>query len=188
MLQYETAKKQFYENLGIDVPEKLKETFQNVVTDRKVQLNNIASVMAEADEKEEPQGAFFCDYQIFRQIYRLETRRIGRNGVSEYILLLTVQRVGTLWNSAIADTGLVEGANILEQVVRETLRIGDVAARNGPTQFVILLSSCSYEAGIAVMKRIRRNFTKKIRHRRVELKYELEELSFHWQKQGVIDK
>ena len=106
MLQYETAKKQFYENLGIDVPEKLKETFQNVVTDRKVQLNNIASVMAEADEKEEPQGAFFCDYQIFRQIYRLETRRIGRNGVSEYILLLTVQRVCTLWNSAIADTGL----------------------------------------------------------------------------------
>ncbi len=188
LFQYENAKKQFYENLGIDVPEKLKEMLKNMATDRRLQMNDIASIMEEAGEKEEPHGAFFCDYQIFRQIYRLEVRRVGRIGVSEYILLLTVQRIGTLWNGAIADSGLIEGAGILEQVVRETLRVGDVAARNGPTQYVILLSACSYEAGVLVMKRIRKNFLKKIRHRKIELKYELEEISSHWQKQGVAEK
>ncbi len=180
LYQYESVKKQFYENLGIEMPEKLQKVFQNVATDGKIQLNSIASIQDEAQEKERPRGVFFCDYQIFRQIYRLEMRRIGRLGISEYILLLTVRRVGTFWNGAIADTGLREGASILEQVIKETLRIGDVAARNGPTQYVVLLSACSYEAGLLVTKRIRKNFLRRIKNRKIELKYELEELSFPW--------
>ena len=180
LFQYESVKKQYYENLGIRVPEKLQETFRNVVTDGRIQRTDIASITEEAGEKERPSGAFFCDYQIFRQIYRLEMRRIGRSGISEYILLLTVRRLGTLWSGAIADTGLLEGVSILEQVVRTTLRTGDVAARNGPTQYVILLSACSYEAGVSVTKRIRRNFMRKVKHRKLELEYELEELSAQW--------
>ena len=178
--QYENVKKQFYENLGIRMPEKLKETIQHMATERKTQLNSIAGIAEEAGEKEEPHGAFFCDYQIFRQIYRLEVRRIGRSGISEYMLLLTVRRTGSLWEDAVEDKGLREGAAILEQVIRETLRIGDVAARNGPAQYVVLLSACSYEAGLLVTKRIRKNFLRRIKNRKIELKYELEELSFPW--------
>ena len=159
-----------------------------MVTEGRIQLNNIASIMEDAEEKEEPQGAFFCDYQIFRQIFRLEMRRIGRIGISEYMLLLTVQRVGNFWSGAILDSGLLEAASLLEQVIRDTLRIGDVVSRNGPTQYVILLSSCSYEAGIAVVNRIRKNFMKKVRNRKIELKYELEELSSQWQKREVAEK
>ena len=76
--------------------------------------------------------------------------------------------------------GLLEGANILEQVVRETLRVGDVVTRNGHVQYVVLLSACSYEASVAVAERIRRKFLKRLRHRRLELRYELEELSLQW--------
>ena len=188
LFQYETAKKQFYENLGVEVPKKLQEIFQNVVTDRKGQQVNISGIIEEAEEKEEPRGAFFCDYQIFRQINRLEMRRIGRIGVSEYILLLTVKRTGTFWEGAVADTGLLEGANILEKVVKKTLRVGDVACRNSPTQYVILLSACSYEAGLLVVKRIRKNFLRRIGQRKIELRYELEELTFQWKKQEVMDR
>ena len=94
LLQYEKAKRQFYEKLGVKTPEKLQSIFQDVVTDNEVQTAGISDIVQEAEEKEEPRGAFFCDYQIFRQIYRLEMRRIGRIGISEYILLLTVQRAG----------------------------------------------------------------------------------------------
>ncbi len=181
LLQYEKAKRQFYENFGIKTPEKLQKIFQNVVTDSGIQTEDIAGIMEEASEKKEPQGAFFCDYQIFRQIYRLEMRRIGRIGISEYILLLTVCRLGKLWYGAATDSGLVEAAGVLEQVLKETLRIGDVVTRSGPAQYVILLTACSYEAGIAVTERIRRNFLKKLKHRKLELKYELEELSLQGQ-------
>ncbi len=180
MFQYENAKKQFYENLGIRVPEKLQNTFQKVVTDGRIQLNGIESIMEEAEEKMKPQGVFFCDYQIFRQIYRLEVRRVGRMGISEYILLLSVRRVGSLWSGVALDGGLVEAVALLEKIVKETLRVGDVASRNGPTQYVILLSACSYEAGVSVMKRIQKKFLRKIKNRKIELEYELEELSARW--------
>lgn len=183
MSQYETAKKQFYENLGIRAPEKLQDTFQKVVTDGRIQLGSIESIMEEAGEKEEPHGVFLCDYQIFRQIYRLEVRRVGRIGISEYILLLTVRRVGSLWAGAVSDSGLAEAVALLEKTVRETLRIGDVASRSSFTQYVILLSACSYEAGISVVKRIRKNFLKKVKNRRIELEYELEDLSSAWKEQ-----
>ncbi len=181
LLQYEKAKKQFYEKLGIKTPKKLQAIFQNVVTDSKIQTADIADIIWEAEEKEKPSGAFFCDYQIFRQIYRLEMRRVGRIGISEYILLLTVQRIEKCSSGGGKLTpGLLEGANILEQVVRETLRVGDVVTRNGHVQYVVLLSACSYEASVAVAERIRRKFLKRLRHRRLELRYELEELSLQW--------
>ena len=186
--QYENAKRLFYENLGVRVPQKLQETFQAAEEEEGRKPESIAAVLEEMEEKEEPRGAFFCDYQIFRQIYRLEMRRIGRIGISEYMLLLTVRRTGTFWSGAVEDRGLLEGIRYLEETVRETLRIGDVASRNGPTQYVVLLSSCSYEAGILVARRIRKNFLRKIKNRKIELRYELEELSGRWQRREVAEK
>ena len=76
---------------------------------------------------------------------------------------------------------LLEGADILEKVLKEILRISDVVTRNGHVQYVVLLSACSYEASVAVAERIRREFLKRLRHRRLELRYELEALTLQWQ-------
>ena len=183
LFQYDRAKTQFYENLGIKTPEKLQGVFRENEADSRMQAAAISDIVWEVSEKEKPKGAFFCDYQIFRQIYRLEMRRIDRVGISEYILLLTVQRTGKLQTrrESKIDSGLLEGAAILEQVVKELLRIGDVVARSSPVQYVILLSACSYEAGLAVAERIKKKFLKKIRQRKLELHYELRDLSLQWQ-------
>lgn len=183
MHQYEKAKRQFYKDLGIKTPEKLQSVFQDAAPENRIQTADIADIVCEASEKEEPRGAFFCDYQIFRQIYRLEMRRIDRAGISEYILLLTVRRAGKIQSGGKVkvDSGLLEGAGILEQVAKEILRIGDVVTRSGPVQYVILLSACSYEAGLAVAERIRKRFLRKIKYRKLELQYELKDLSLQWQ-------
>ena len=179
LIQYERAKGQFYKDLGIKTPKKLQDIFQDTAPDEQIQTDNIDNIVWEASEKEEPRGAFFCNYQIFR----LEMRRINRAGISEYILLLTVRRTGRLHTGTRgkADSGLLEGAGMLEQVVREMLRVGDVVTRNGPVQYVILLSACSYEAGLAVAERIKKKFLKKIKQRKLELQYELKDLSLQWQ-------
>lgn len=178
--QYEGAKKLFYENFGIWNPSKLQQVFGEIVSDIGVHTTDIGGVLRESCEKERPQGPFFCDYQIFQQIYRLEMRRVSRMGNSEYILLLTVRRVNDTWKEAVTDSGLTAGTAILEGIIRETLRIGDVAARNGPSQFVLLLSSCSYESGVAVAERICRSFRRKRKKLRIDVGYELEEVSSPW--------
>lgn len=177
MFRYEKANKLFYENMGIRHPEKLRSVFREMMAGTGEYTTDINSILEEAREPDKPEGVFFCDYQIFRQIYRMEARRIERMGVAEYVVLLTVRRDGRRRGESSLDQGLIEGLEILESVLKDSLRIGDVASRYSPTQFIILLPTCSYESGITVIERIQKSFYKNIGKRRLELLFELTELS-----------
>lgn len=177
IFHYEKASKLFYENMGISHPEKLNVVFKEMLAGSGECTADITSLLEEAREQEKPEGIFFCDYQIFRQIYRMESRRIDRMGVAEYVMLLTVRRVGRLRREPAADQGLLEGVEIMEDLLRASLRIGDVASRYSPTQFIVLLPTCSYEAAVAVSERLRRGFLKHIGKRRLDVRTELAELS-----------
>lgn len=177
MFQYEKANKLFYENMGIRRSEKLHSAFRQMASERAENVPDIQSLLEELKETEHTKGVFFCDYQIFRQIYRIEARRIERLGVAEHLLLLTVRRNSKLWEQSAADRGLMEGAEILEQAIRASLRTGDIATRYSSHQFVVLLPTCTYESSIKVASRILKNFQKNIGGRHIELDYELEELT-----------
>lgn len=176
MLQYERAKNTFYEGMGIRNVEKLQKVFQEMMTDSGESVMDIGMLTMDVSEPRKPKGTFFCDYQVFREIYRLEARRVARAGTTEYVMLLTVRRTGRLWKQAVADSGLMEGLKILEGQISILLRACDVAARCSPTQISVLLIGCSYENGIRIGKRIQENFYKHIGKRQIELVYELEEI------------
>ena len=140
-------------------------------------ITDIGKILEEAREQDVPDGVFFCDYQIFRQIYRMEMRRVDRLGIAEFIILLTLRRNSRIWRGSNIDHGLIEGMDILEHAVRESLRVGDVASKYSPTQVIVLLPTCTYESGVKVAERIQKNFRKNIGKRKIELMYELAELS-----------
>ncbi len=178
MSHYDKTKKLLADSLGISNSEKLQSIFREMCAAKpEKNTTSIRNLIEEACEKEEPKGAFLCDYQMFLQIYRLETRRIKRLGLVEYIMLLTVQREGEVRQTAVIDSGLIDGMNILEEQLRVSLRVGDVAARCSPTQFIVLLPTCTYEAAVRVAKRIRRGFQKHLKKKKIEMIYELEEVS-----------
>lgn len=177
LTQYEKANRLFYENMGIRYSEKLREVFQKITAETGEQLTDMEKFLEEIGEQNRAEGVFFCDYQIFRQIYQMEMRRINRLGIAEFIILLTLRRKNRPRADENIDRGMIEGMDILEKVVRASLRMGDVAAKYSPTQVAVLLPICTYEAGVQVAKRIHRNFEENIGIRRLELVYELAELS-----------
>lgn len=177
LTQYEKASRLFYENMGIQNPEKLQVVFSQITTETGEQRTDIGKFLEEAGEQIGMQGAFFCDYQIFRQIYQMEMRRINRLGIAEFIILFTLRRKYRIQTGEKIDHGMIEGMNILERVVRASLRMGDVAAKYSPIQVAVLLPICTYEAGVQVADRICNNFRESIGKRRLELLYELAELS-----------
>ncbi len=177
LAQYEKANRLFYENMGIREPERLREVFRKIMSETGEQITDIGSFLQEAKEQEIPEGVFFCDYQIFRQIYRMEMRRIDRLGIAEYVILLTLRRNSRMWQGQDLDRGLIDGMDILEHSIREALRVGDVAARYSSTQIIVLLPTCTYESGLKVAERICKKFRNNIGNRRLEIVYELAELS-----------
>ena len=175
MLHYEQISKMLYDNLGIRETEKLHSVFVDMMADGEDHTVNIAHVLEEVREPEDPKGVFFCDYQIFRQIYRVGARRINRMGLSEYILLFTVRRKKNKRDKA--DMGVARGMEILEEILRSSLRIGDVVARYSLSQYIVLLPTCSYESSTLVAGRIRDTFCQRIGKMQLEILYEQEELT-----------
>ena len=72
---------------------------------------------------------------------------------------------------------LEKGMSQLEELLRSSLRIGDVLTRYSVTQFIALLPACSYESGVKVGKRIEKQFQNAIKKMRLELSIELMELT-----------
>ena len=176
MMHYENVSRMFYDSMGIHTTEKLQSIFQEIMEDAEEYEKDISYLINEMEEKKNPKGAFFCDYQNFRQIYRVEARRIYRLNMAEYILLFTLKRSGGVKRKKSADSGLIEGMNLLEKLLKELLRVGDVAARYSLNQYIVLLPACNYESGILVAERIEKAFRKNIGNKHLELNHELREL------------
>ncbi|MCI6869049.1 MAG: hypothetical protein MR871_14105 [Lachnospiraceae bacterium] len=178
MNHYENTRKLFYESMGIRIPERLQNLFYKIMTDTEEGFSTgLEQVLLDMKEQEKPQEAFLCDYQIFRQLYQIEARRINRLGIAEYVLLFTVRRKGRSWQAAGVDAGIAEGMDVLEKLLRNSLRAGDVISRYSQSRFIVMLPTCSYEAGIKVAKRIQEMFHKNIGSRHLEVQAEMAELS-----------
>lgn len=175
--QYEKSKKMFYENMGIQPSEELQEAFQDMLADIGEDIKDVSNLLEEMHESDRLNGAFICDYHIFRQIYRIEVRRIERSGMAEHMLLLTIRKKSTKHNDKLTESAGSDGMEALELAIRCCLRAGDVAARYSATQFVILLPMCSYESGVMVAERIQKYFRKLIGKKGIELTWELSELT-----------
>lgn len=177
MYHYEQVSRMYYSNLGIRETEKLHSVFIDMMDEGAGYTGTIKKLLEEVKEPEIPKSVFFCDYQVFRQIYRVEARRLQRMCLSEYILLVTLKRRKNISEAAMADKGITRGMEILEELLKKSLRIGDVVARYSLSQYIVLLPMCSYESGILVAERLRHSFDRAKGKLQMDLQYELEEIA-----------
>lgn len=178
---YEQAVKALYDALGVRNSAQLKKVHQELLKMSKgSEAEAIETVHRDMQEEREPEGAYICGYPVFREIYRLEARKISRLGESEYILLLTVRLKEEKSRSEVDQMEkfrINQAMNQIEEVLKTALRIGDVAARYSDSQFVVLLPACTYESCVMVAERILKRFQEKNRSGRVTLKTDLEEVT-----------
>lgn len=172
---YERTAKLFYSNMGIRLSGRILEIYQSLMRESGGATSSIAALIRETRESRSPEGAYLCEYSVFRQIYRVEARRITRLGIAEYILMLTVQAKNSVFTNG--NPEIDKAMDALERVICRYLRAGDVVSRYGSTQFVAMLPTCSYESGLGVAERICRNFKKYAEKFHCEIVCELAELS-----------
>ena len=174
---YDYGKKLFYDHLGIRDVERFHEIYNDILSLSTNQMSDIGSLVDSVMEKEEPREVFVCEYPVFREIYRVEARRIRRTGIAEYMLLITMKSGSTSKSDAQSlEERIRIGMQILEDLLKRTLRAGDVVAQYSNTQYVVLLSACNYESTGLVADRIERLFRAEAGKRRLVLQFEVEEV------------
>lgn len=165
---YEYASEMFYDKLGVRFSERVRATMREVAKKLNGIEKDLEVVSASLLKAESQEGAFFCDYEIFRNIYRLEARMAERFGQSVFVALLTLEP-----GSSVGQQEFLDIMQLLRTSVTQNLRKCDVVSRYSKSQFILMLPSLTLENGRMVMDRLVRKFNETHRKRNVSLSTKL---------------
>lgn len=160
----------FYNEFSISPSEHFKELYKTIRSKEQGINTNLDSIQ-EALREEASNGAFYCEYPVFRDLYQLERRAIERTGDSIYLCLLTLV---DLDGQVPKLTVLNRAMDHLNAAIRNSLRCSDVYTRYSVSQYIILLPTVTAEKGEMVLKRIIGNFHRQYNRRDLTVEYRLQ--------------
>jgi DNA-binding SARP family transcriptional activator len=155
MAHYNYVLELFYNELGVNPSDSMKNLYREIVkTVNNVEID-LNMIKRELNESENITGAYYCEYEVFKDMYRVEARAAARTEQSIFVGLLTL----TDSRGDAPDRQMLnKGMERLLQLTVKSLRKGDVIARYSPTQYVVMFPTRAYEHGRLVMDRLSLRF------------------------------
>ena len=163
--QYYYTTEMFYKELGIKVSDRITVLYREItksVFNAQADLHIIEKQLAESAGVS---GAYYCDYEIFCNVYRVQSRYILRSGQSFVVALITLSAQG---GKCPQDKSLISAMELLKETIVGSLRKCDLVSRFSPNQYVLLLGSISYECGQMVLERIQKKLVARMKSNHLE--------------------
>ena len=173
---YLNTEKFLFDELGIHPSEELQQLYEELISNqsiKEVTMNEIQNGIVESTIS----GAFQCSYKTFKKIYQLDVRKAIRNGISEYLVLLTLEvKDHVSKNSDIVEAVIESTSSLLNQTILATLRSGDTFSKYSNQQYLILLPDCNDDNARKVVERITKNFYQLDKYQRVNIISKIDEI------------
>jgi len=149
--QYEYVTSMLYKEMGVKPSTELRNLYHKIKgKDDKVllDLNSIQELMM---DRNDPDGAFFCEPDIFISLYKLECRRAARSKQVVFMAMLTISRAKN-WTK---DSKILkkEMGSLLDMLI-QGLRKGDVVSKWSEAQILLILPGATFEQANMVLARI----------------------------------
>lgn len=155
LAHYEYITKLFYEELGVKLSNRLRSIYREIIKTVSHVETDMEVIKEDLRETSLASSGFYCEYEVFKHIYRLEARSSARTGRSTFLALLTM----TTQDQQTPDLELLNlGMERLLETICGSLRRNDVVSRFSATQYVLMLSSLTYENGQMVLSRLTNKF------------------------------
>ncbi|MCL2677969.1 MAG: hypothetical protein FWE85_02825 [Clostridiales bacterium] len=156
----------FYRELGVKISNEIRALYHQIIqTVNDVELN-INIVKNDLTESLGMSAPYICEYEVFKNIYRMECRNLVRSGKSIYIMLASISyENGTVPKPPV----LTSCMDKLLKSITYSLRRSDVVARFSRSQYIILLRSLTYENGLEIISRISKFFSKSNNNPRIKI-------------------
>jgi hypothetical protein len=146
-----------YRDLGVSPSGELKEAYAEIAGRSRFVQHDIESILGSINDGLAADGPFFCDEDLFHELYRLERRRLQRNGQSDCLMLLTLSN----HNYGMPAPDTLKSARIcLKDVLMQSLRKGDVVCLWNDAQVLSMLAGLTYEDAEMISQRITTRFHK----------------------------
>lgn len=174
--RYKKAVDLLYENLGVSPSTELREAYEQLLKRTHSEEKSIRVIQNELNDDIE-EGAFCCEYGVFKKTYHLEKRRAERFGISIYLSLITVVPTDENIKRDQKYLDIInEGMDKLKHTLMHSLRSSDIFSKYSGTQFIVMLPTCQYESAKMVMNRIEQVFLSIYKKKKVKLQFNLDEM------------
>lgn len=154
-LYYEKVKNYFYKELGTEPSDKIKRLYGQILSGSTKNEMEFEFIRDDLREAGHAQGAFFCEYQVFKSIYRFKARSLRRLALNTFVCLITLSGLRKKPLNARRQDRAMEA---LKDTIIHSIRKEDVVARYSLTQYVILLDTRSEDNAKLVLDRIANKF------------------------------
>ena len=171
--QYNNTMNQFLNQFGITPSDELKSLYKEITKTSKSVTTDISIIKENLREDSRMPGAFFCEYEFFKDIYRLECRAAERSGDSLFLCLFTLS---TAKGDVPPLKHLSRAMETLKYAIQYSLRRGDVFSRYSVSQYILILPTATYENAEMVMKRATNRFHKEYPRKDIFLSYSAQPL------------
>jgi two-component SAPR family response regulator len=167
---YNWATNVFYREFGVDLSETFLPYYRRLISGSSKVEPSLSAIKKELKESSGMNGAFFCDYDIFKSIYQSQVRILSRTGQSVFLALFTISNEeGDTPKAEISRTAMEK----LKSVMVDNLRKGDTVAGYSSTQFLAMLPFTTFENAQSVTDRIYKKFRFEYRRDNVEITVKL---------------
>jgi len=153
--QYENMTKLFYNEFGVTPSQELQSVYKILLKSDNGVEKDLGIIKLQMLDEERIRGAFCCEYEFFKDMYRIETRSAARKGRPVHVCLMNVNGRDGKTLSKKTQTAVMQKLSIC---IQSSLRSGDVYSRYSISQFIVLLPSTTFENGEIVLERIVKKF------------------------------
>lgn len=171
--EYETITNRLYDELGVNPSKQLKRLYREITNKVNGVETDLSIIKEELNEEEGAHKSYYCDYNVFQNIYRFAARRVSRTGEPFYLVLCTMSSPK---GSELDVKVLKQAMEEFKESIGSTLRKGDVYSRYSVSQYVIMLPTLSYENGLRVVDRIKRSYRDRSSSHKVNVHYKLQQI------------
>lgn len=147
---YQHVTEVFYRELGVKPSEDMRSLYREI----NKSINNVESdleiIKDDLAERSLTNDAYYCDYEVFKNLYRVEARSAARSGQSVFIGLFTI----TDAKGQVPELQVISKTmDALLRCVKKSLRSGDIVSRFSATQFVLMFPSITAGTGQNILDR-----------------------------------
>ena len=173
LMQHRHATEIYYKYLGMQPTEGIQEFYKKIISADKSLDESLSFICDELKSTSKNVGAFMCEYAIFKEIYNLQVRNRERIDMKVYVMLVMLRSMDGKQIEPIKLNNMMNG---LQEIMRVSLRKGDVVSQFSASQFALLLPMQAKENGTIVMERIKKGFYKRYSRSNVILSYRISNL------------
>lgn len=167
---YEKIRTLFMNQLGVTLSEELSDFYRKLTRSdepRELDLHNIREQLLEHDPVD---GAYFCEYSVFQNMYRLIARSTVRSGQA---IQLAMTVLYDQKGEPLPPQRCTEPMDVLHDAIYRALRTGDIFARYSRDQYLIMLPSSSYENAAMALERVIASFQRTLSGMTTQVQYSI---------------